>query len=149
MTLFGGIEAGGTKFVCAVGTGPGDLRARTSFPTTTPAETIAQAIAFFKQQPEMVDAIGIGAFGPVDPNPASPTYGYITSTPKLAWQNTDIRGAMGENIPGHGLGLNLARQLARLHGGDVRLLRSDEEWTEFEVRFRHPQPSPAATLAVA
>ncbi len=59
MTLFGGIEAGGTKFVCAVGTGPGDLRARTSFPTTTPAETIAQAIAFFKQQPEMVAAIGI------------------------------------------------------------------------------------------
>jgi len=50
MTLFGGIEAGGTKFVCAVGTGPGDLRVRTSFPTTTPAETIAQAITFFKQQ---------------------------------------------------------------------------------------------------
>nr|MDQ2999020.1 ROK family protein [Chloroflexota bacterium] len=47
MTLFGGIEAGGTKFVCAVGTGPGDLRVRTSFPTTTPAETIAQALAFF------------------------------------------------------------------------------------------------------
>jgi fructokinase len=94
MTLFGGIEAGGTKFVCAVGTGPGDLRARTSFPTATPDETIAHAIDFFKQQPEMVAAIGIGAFGPVDPNPASPTYGYITSTPKLAWQQTDLRGAI-------------------------------------------------------
>jgi len=98
MTLFGGIEAGGTKFVCAVGTGPGDLRVRTSFPTTTPAETIAHAIAFFKQQPEMVAAVGIGAFGPVDPNPASPTYGYITSTPKLAWQNTDIRGAITRSL---------------------------------------------------
>jgi fructokinase len=94
MTLFGGIEAGGTKFVCAVGTSPGDLRARTSFPTATPDETIAHAIDFFKQQPEMVAAIGIGAFGPVDPNPASPTYGYITSTPKLAWQQTDLRGAI-------------------------------------------------------
>ena len=98
MTLFGGIEAGGTKFVCAVGTGPDDLRARKSFPTTTPAETIAQALAFFKQQPAMVAAIGIGAFGPVDPNPASPTYGYITSTPKLAWQNTDIRGAFSRGL---------------------------------------------------
>jgi signal transduction histidine kinase len=46
------------------------------------------------------------------------------------------RATIGENIPGHGLGLNLARELARLHGGDLRLTRSDEEWTEFEVRFR-------------
>jgi fructokinase len=98
VALFGGIEAGGTKFVCAVGTGPDDLRATARFPTTTPDETIAQAIAFFRQQPEPVDAIGIGAFGPLDPNPGSPTYGFITSTPKAGWQQTDICGVIGREF---------------------------------------------------
>src|SRR3954469_16606693 len=98
MTLFGGIEAGGTKFVCAVGTGPQDIRATTRFPTTTPAETISRAIDFFRQQSESVVAIGIGAFGPVDLHPASPTYGYITSTPKPGWQQTDLRGAIQQAL---------------------------------------------------
>ncbi len=53
------------------------------------------------------------------------------------------RGAVAENVPGHGLGLNLARELARLHGGDLRLIRSDQTWTEFEVRFRPAQPTVA------
>jgi fructokinase len=100
MQLFGGIEAGGTKFVCAVGTGPDDIRAETRFPTTTPKETIEQAIAFFKQQ-EPIEALGIASFGPVDPNPASPTFGYITFTPKPGWGQTNLGGALGQalNIP--------------------------------------------------
>ena len=92
--LYGGIEAGGTKFVCALGTGPDDVRALTRFPTRTPDETLAEAIAFFRAQPEPPIAIGIGSFGPVDPNPASATYGYITSTPKAGWLNTDVAGVV-------------------------------------------------------
>lgn len=90
--LYGGIEAGGTKFVCAVGTGPDDLRAETQFPTTTPAETIGRAIAFFQEQPEPVAAIGIGSFGPIDSDSASPTFGYIINTPKVDWANLDFAG---------------------------------------------------------
>ncbi len=57
------------------------------------------------------------------------------------------RGGMGENIPGHGLGLNLARELARLHGGDLRLSQSDPDWTEFEVRFRRAQAAAGEAAA--
>ncbi len=98
-TLVGGIEAGGTKFVCAVGTGPQDIRDSVRFPTTTPAETIAQAIAFFQQQKEPVAAIGIGSFGPIDPQPLSPTFGFITSTPKPGWANADLVGQIQQVIP--------------------------------------------------
>ena len=92
MTLYGGIEAGGTKFVCAVGTGPDDLRMK-QFPTTTPDETFARAIAFFKELGALA-AIGIGSFGPVDPDPASKTFGYITTTPKPGWAHVDFAGAI-------------------------------------------------------
>lgn len=100
MPLLGGIEAGGTKFVCAVGTGPDDFRAETRFPTTTPEETIGQALAFFKEQAqkEPLAAIGIASFGPVDPNPASPTFGYITTTPKPHWAQTDLAGALARAL---------------------------------------------------
>jgi fructokinase len=91
--LFGGIEAGGTKFVCAVGAGPDDLRAEMRFSTTTPDETIGQAIDFFQAQPPLA-AVGIASFGPVDPNPGSATYGYITTTPKAYWAQTDFAGAV-------------------------------------------------------
>lgn len=93
----GGIEAGGTKFVCAVGTSPDDVRAETRFPTTTPEETIGRAVAFFREQEAKYGrpaAIGIASFGPLDPNPASPTFGYITSTPKPHWANANLAGAI-------------------------------------------------------
>ncbi len=103
MSLFGGIEAGGTKFVCAVGTNPGDLRDKFRFETTTPTETIDKLIEYFKEQNkrEKILAIGIGSFGPVDLKKKSSTYGYITSTPKIKWQNTNFYGKIKEafNIP--------------------------------------------------
>ena len=104
-TYVGGIEAGGTKFVCAVGTGPDDVRAETRFPTTTPEETIGRAVAFFREQEALHGrpaAIGIASFGPLDPNPASPTFGYITSTPKPRWANVDLAGAIRSalGVPG-------------------------------------------------
>ncbi len=99
--LYGGIEAGGSKFVCAIGTGPDDLRAVTRFPTTAPDETIARSIAFFQEQAarEPLAAVGIGSFGPLDLNPRSTTFGYITSTPKPGWAHTNfaktIESALG------------------------------------------------------
>lgn len=95
--IFGAIEAGGTKFVCAVGRGPQAIHAQTTFATTSPAETIQQTIDFFQQQSERYGAmiaLGVASFGPLDPRPASPTYGYITSTPKPGWSNFDFVGAL-------------------------------------------------------
>ncbi len=100
--LYGGIEGGGTKFVCAVGTGPEDVRAMVRFPTTTPAETLRRVVEFFQEpQHGPLAAIGIASFGPVDPNPASPTFGYITSTPKPGWAHTDFAGTFRRalNLP--------------------------------------------------
>ena len=88
--LYGGMEGGGTKFVCAVGTRPDEIIDETRFLTTSPEETLDQAIAFFKKH--TVEAIGLAPFGPLDLNPASPAYGSITATPKPGWSNTDILG---------------------------------------------------------
>lgn len=95
--LFGGIEAGGTKFVCAIGDGPDRLLAQTTFPTTTPHDTLRLAMDFFQQaegQFGKLEALGIAAFGPLDPTLGSPTYGWITSTPKPGWANFDFVGAV-------------------------------------------------------
>lgn len=100
--LFGAIEAGGTKFVCAVGSGPDDIRAETRFPTATPQETMAQALDFFHAQEAIhgpLSGIGISCFGPIDPQPGSPTFGYITTTPKMAWQHLDIVGLVRSHFP--------------------------------------------------
>ncbi len=92
MPRLGGIEAGGSKFVCAAGSGPEDAEI-VEFPTTTPQQTIARVAEFFRSR-EPVESIGIASFGPIDPNLESPTYGYITSTPKRGWRDFDFAGAV-------------------------------------------------------
>ena len=100
------IEAGGTKFVCAVveltEDGHPAVAARRSIPTVRPEETIADCAAFFEAERaragEPFAGLGIGSFGPVDLNPDSPRWGYITSTPKPFWRDTDLAGALGRAL---------------------------------------------------
>lgn len=98
--LFGGIEAGGTKFVCMAGTDPDHIDREVRFPTSTPQETLKQVVEFFApyDRQKRLLGIGIGSFGPVDLHQTSPTYGYITSTPKPGWQNADICGSLTAKI---------------------------------------------------
>ncbi|MEM9667215.1 MAG: ROK family protein, partial [Bacteroidota bacterium] len=90
--LLGGLEAGGTKVVCAIGTGPDDIRATMTLPTTSPVETLRKAVAFFRDHPEPIAALGVGTFGLADLDPASATYGQVTTTPKPGWAHTDLVG---------------------------------------------------------
>lgn len=98
MNLYGGVEAGGTKFVCVIAGGPDDIRAEVRFPTTQPQETLGKVIAFFKENQvknkEPLVSIGVACFGPIDLNPHSAKYGYITTTPKAGWVDTDVVGAL-------------------------------------------------------
>lgn len=86
------IEAGGTKFVVAIGDEFGNIEKREAFPTTTPEETFQKVCEFFDGQD--FEAIGVGTFGPIDLDKNSDTYGYITSTPKSGWQNVDFVGRL-------------------------------------------------------
>jgi len=98
--VFGGVEGGGTKFVLLIGTGPDDIVDETQFPTTTPEETLGRVVEFFAHPREEVrlSAIGVSSFGPIDPDPLSPTYGYITTTPKPGWAHTDVAGLLREKL---------------------------------------------------
>jgi fructokinase len=97
VSAYGGIETGGSKWECAVGTGPDDLRATETIPTTTPDETIGHTITFFEREGP-VAAVGIGSFGPIDQNPSSATWGHITSTPKPGWAHTDVAPEIGRRL---------------------------------------------------
>jgi fructokinase len=102
--LYGGIEAGGTKFVCVIASGPSHIVDEIRFKTTTPDETLGRAIKFFQPfiSSGQINTIGVGCFGPLDVTPESPTYGFIAATPKPGWSNTNVlgilRGALGIKI---------------------------------------------------
>jgi fructokinase len=91
--IFGALEAGGTKVVCAVGTGPEQILAEEQFATTAPEQTISRAVEFFRRAESSagrIVSLGIASFGPVDLDPQSTRYGWITSTPKPGWADTDM-----------------------------------------------------------
>lgn len=92
----GSIEAGGTKFVCAVGNENGEIFERVVFPTKSPHETMENVINFF--QGKEIEAMGVGSFGPISLNPKAEDYGSITTTPKLLWQNYNILKKLKEHF---------------------------------------------------
>lgn len=96
MSLFGGLETGGTTWCAIVGTGPDDIRASVEFPIGDPEPTIDRAISFFADHD--LAAVGIGSFGPVDRNLGSPKWGYITTTPKPGWRWVDLAGPIGRAL---------------------------------------------------
>ena len=122
--LLGGIEAGGTKMVLGLGDEKGNILESRSLPTLTPAETVPAMIDFFKNRG--IEALGIASFGPVDPDRNSPTYGFITKTPKLPWRDYPILPEMQKalNVPmGFDTDVNAA-VLAEVELGSAKGARS-------------------------
>jgi fructokinase len=127
--VFGGVEAGGTKFVCVIGTGPDDIAEMQRLEVAGPAETLEAALDVFRRAlaaGRHLDAIGIGSFGPVELRRSHPRYGFITATPKPGWSGTDVVGpfAAALGIPvGFDTDVNAAA-LAEGRWGAARGLRS-------------------------
>jgi fructokinase len=94
---FGGIETGGTKWICAVGSSPSDLEAITTIPTLLPEPTVDAAVTFFRDFPEIA-AVGVGTFGPVDLDPRSERFGTITTTPKPGWRDTPLLSMLSARL---------------------------------------------------
>lgn len=95
--IYAGIEAGGTKFVCAVGSGPDAILERQVFATRSPDETLTDVIGFFRRaeaQHGPLSGLGVGTFGPVNIDPRSSGYGHILDTPKPGWAGTDLVGIL-------------------------------------------------------
>lgn len=86
--IIGAIELGGSKIVCAIGNEKGHISDRIHIPTETPDRTMPLIIKYFMNK--NIEALGVGCFGPIDADKDSKTYGYITSTPKIAWRNYNI-----------------------------------------------------------
>ena len=99
MAIIAAVEAGGTKFICGLGTEDGEIIDKISIPTTTPEDTMKEVIAYFKDK--KFDVMGVGSFGPIDPVKESGTYGYITKTPKPYWSDYNLIGELKKhfNVP--------------------------------------------------
>lgn len=98
--LVGGVEIGGSKVVCAIGSGPDDLCVEARVPTTTPEETLARITAFFAEYAgrARLAAVGVASFGPLDLDERSKTWGHVTATPKPGWSHTDVAGVLHRGL---------------------------------------------------
>jgi fructokinase len=99
--LYGAIEAGGTKFICAVGDASGTILDEIRIETRAPTITLAEVLDYFAAMDHRfgkLTALGVGAFGPLDLRVGSATYGFVTSTPKPGWRNTDLAGALRRGL---------------------------------------------------
>ncbi|GIU91208.1 MAG: fructokinase [Acidimicrobiia bacterium] len=94
--MWGAVEAGGTKFVCAVGTGPDRVEARTVIPTSDPDTTLSSVVEFLTRYP--IRALGVATFGPVELREGHPNWGTITSTPKPGWKGVNLAGRLAESL---------------------------------------------------
>lgn len=94
--LLGSIEAGGTKFICAVGDENYRIKKEIKIVTTTPQETLQKVVNFLANYP--VRAISIASFGPIEIRKTSSSYGYITNTPKKGWKNTNFVGYLKNKV---------------------------------------------------
>ncbi len=124
--MYGSIDAGGTTFKCAVADDAGRIVRRHRVATTTPEDTIAQCAAFFRdtegQGPALLARLGLAAFGPLDVDPNSPTYGAVLDTPKPGWSHIDLKGRL-EDALGAAVRVDTdvnAALLAELHGGAAK-----------------------------
>jgi fructokinase len=113
--MLAGVELGGTKCICILGTGPDDVREHVEIATETPETTLAAITDILSGW--RYDALGIGTFGPVDLDPASPSYGAITSTPKPDWANTPLLGLAGDRPVAIDTDVNGAALAEGLWGG--------------------------------
>lgn len=95
--LLGAIEAGGTKFVLGVGHGASEIIDQVQIATRDPATTLAEAVAFFRQHPQLA-AMGIGSFGPLERDRHSPNWGHILGTPKSGWSQYDLAGSLSRAL---------------------------------------------------
>lgn len=106
MSLLAGIETGGTKINCAVGPEPTTIVERKRIPTTANPDADLAAVADFLSEASSrhgtLAAVGIGSFGPCDPHRDSPTFGYVTATPKPGWRDTDVVGILTHHLTHHG-----------------------------------------------
>ena len=94
---YGGIEFGGTKVVCAIGTGPRDTRALERLPTEDPDATLNAVAAWFRHATAVegpVRAVGLSAFGPIETRPNRPAFGRLLATPKPGWSGSDLVGPL-------------------------------------------------------